>query len=380
MEKCSNCGAPLENGVCSYCGTVNSQPQQNQGMPRQNQGIPPQFQGMGPQFQNTPQYYQGMPNPQAFMPNNAPYGGYPQYQPKRHFWQKELFLYLMIAIAPYIGIILLWTVHKDNRNLRKVSLSFIAVIWFLFILGASQMLKSDDYSSTGDSNTEYTAVDEDADTAGDLGVVGEDAAETSEASDSTQEEVLPAEDLSGVATEYELSTGNYTAGIDIPAGKSNIAAVSGTGNLSSSNMFTGGINEMFGIDDGTGFYTESYQGLKLSEGDVLTVSGRLTIKMEYTDVQSDITERVYDEDNRITLTDGSYEVGTDFPEGLYNIEAVSGTGNLSSSNMFEGGLSEMFGIDDGMGFYTGEAKNIPLPAGATLEISGGLKVELIPCE
>jgi hypothetical protein len=35
MEKCSKCGAPIENGTCSYCGTVYTQLTQNTSIPQQ---------------------------------------------------------------------------------------------------------------------------------------------------------------------------------------------------------------------------------------------------------------------------------------------------------------------------------------------------------
>lgn len=188
------------------------------------------------------------------------------------------------------------------------------------------------------------------------------------------------EDYSNVATEYTLTAGNYTAGVDIPAGRCNATAVSGSGNLSSSNMFTGGVNEMFGIDDGDGFYTDSFTGISLPEGTVLCLNNDLTVKFTYTKIESDYTGRTYDEGAAITLGGGNFEAGTDFPEGVYNIVALSGTGNLSSSNMFDGGLNEMFGIDDGTGFYNSQFMNAELPSGTTLTISGGLSVKLIPAK
>jgi hypothetical protein len=384
MEKCNNCGAIMDNGRCPYCGAVSSRPQPNQGT-GQFQGAPGQNQGMPQQFQGMPQQNWNMPPNPPYMQNGAPYGnpygGYQQLPPRKKFWQKNWFLYLILLIAPYIGIILLWTIHRDDKISKKIMLSMVAALWFFSIIVINQNFNTeDDLSASTGPKTGYTASDKDA-TADAENPQDAEKEEVSQNTQDTEEtEETAAKDFSDVAAEYELSAGNYTAGIDIPAGKSNVVAVSGTGNLSSSNMFSGGINEMFGVDDGNGFYTESFNGLKLSEGDVLTVSGRLTIKMEYTDIQSNVVERIYGEENKITLTDGNYEAGVDFPEGTYNIAAVSGAGNLSSSNMFEGGVNEMFGIDDEMGFYTEETKHIPFPAGTALEISGGLTVDLVPCE
>jgi hypothetical protein len=187
----------------------------------------------------------------------------------------------------------------------------------------------------------------------------------------------PTENLSSIETLYELVNGHYVAGIDIPSGKCNVTAVEGKGNLSSSNLYNGGINEMFGIDDSSDLYTESFNGLKLPEGTTLNISGGLTIQLEYTSIDTGFSGRTYDEDNAITLGTGNYEAGIDFDAGVYKIVAVSGTGNLSSSNIYDGGVNEMFGVDDGSGFYTPEILNVDLPDGTELSVSGGVTVELI---
>lgn len=188
----------------------------------------------------------------------------------------------------------------------------------------------------------------------------------------------PTIDLSALPSEYILTAGNYVAGIDIPSGRCSVTAVSGQGNLSSSNMFNGGINEMFGVDDGTDFYTSEFTGLKLPEGTTLTIGGSVKIKLAYNQIETGFDGRIYDESNAITLGTGNFESGVDFDEGVYKVIAVSGSGNVSSDNMFNGGMNEMFGIDDGYGFYIGEFMNIDLPAGTELSISGGVKIKLIP--
>lgn len=186
-----------------------------------------------------------------------------------------------------------------------------------------------------------------------------------------------AEDLSNIETVYELGTGHYVAGIDIPVGKCDVTALEGGGNLSSSNIFTGGVNEIFGIDDGSGLYTDAFHGLKLPEGAVLNISGDLKIQLEFASIESGFSGRTYDETHAITLGAGHYEANTDFDAGVYKIVAVSGGGNLSSSNIFNGGVNEIFGIDDGSGLYTSEIWNVDLTEGTELSISGDLVVNLI---
>ena len=195
----------------------------------------------------------------------------------------------------------------------------------------------------------------------------------------TEEVTQPTtEDISQIQTVYELGNGHYTAGIDLPIGRCNVYAVSGGGNVSSSNMFSGGMNEMFGIDDGEGWYTESFTGLKMDKNVVLDVSGGVIIRLEYTNISKGYSGRTYHEEEGFDLGAGNYVAGEDFPAGTYRITASYGTGNLSSSNIFDGGVNEMFGIDDGYGWYSDRIENVELPKGEELEVSGGLGVRMVP--
>jgi hypothetical protein len=204
-------------------------------------------------------------------------------------------------------------------------------------------------------------------------------ANTSGTSAQTKSET-PQEDLSTVSKEHTLSAGYYTAGIDIPAGVANVTAVSGTGNLSSSNIYNGGVNEMFGIDDGTDLYTSNFSNLKLPKNTTLSVNGDLVVKVTFTSVTANFSGRTYNESAAKSFSNGNYVAGTDFPQGTYKILATAGTGNLSSSNIFDGGVNEMFGVDDGSGFYNSQFLNARFNKEVTLTVSGGLTVKLIPAQ
>lgn len=74
-----------------------------------------------------------------------------------------------------------------------------------------------------------------------------------------------------------------------------------------------------------------------------------------------------------------YGAGKDFDSGKYDIFAVSGRGNISSSNSSEGGLIEVMSSDSDSGRII-EFKNAQLPKGALLDIKGNLKVKLVPVQ
>jgi len=74
------------------------------------------------------------------------------------------------------------------------------------------------------------------------------------------------------------------------------------------------------------------------------------------------------------LGNGNFVAGKDFPAGTYDISVVSGNGNVSSDNMWSGGINAIMGVgNDDM--YQKEYKNIKLPKGTTLKISN-VKIKL----
>jgi len=75
-----------------------------------------------------------------------------------------------------------------------------------------------------------------------------------------------------VESPFELISGNYIAGEDFKAGKYDIVAVSGAGNVSSDNYLEGNINAIMGISDND-MYEKEYKNITLSAGTTLRVSG-----------------------------------------------------------------------------------------------------------
>lgn len=185
---------------------------------------------------------------------------------------------------------------------------------------------------------------------------------------------------STISFEQEFSSGNYTAGIDFPAGKYDIVAVSGGGNVSSSD---GGINAVMGTEDKNelmDMYEQEYKNIDLPDGTTLTISG-VTVRLTSDAASGDpLTPRNQEITETVDLGNGNFVAGEDFPAGVYNIVAVSDGGNVSSSNLYEGGINAILGTEDQneiMDMYEQEYKNIDLPEGTTLTISG-VQIQLVP--
>lgn len=89
------------------------------------------------------------------------------------------------------------------------------------------------------------------------------------------------------------------------------------------------------------------------------------------------------QDNGIILSDGNYKAGKDFPAGKYNIVCIEGSGNVSSSNIFSGGINESMASKEEIAnsilssSYISEFKNCNLPKETTLRVSGGVTIKLI---
>jgi hypothetical protein len=174
--------------------------------------------------------------------------------------------------------------------------------------------------------------------------------------------------------------------MDFPAGTYDIVAISGSGNVTSGNMYTGGINAMMGTKEandaaGTDLYEQEYANIRLPNGVVLSVSGGVAIKISSDDADpAPLNIRQQPNTETISLGSGNFTAGKDFPAGTYDIVAVSGGGNVSSDNMYSGGINAVMGPKEanaGIDLYEQAYKNIDLPADTTLSIDG-VKIELIP--
>lgn len=175
------------------------------------------------------------------------------------------------------------------------------------------------------------------------------------------------------AFETTLTAGHYTAGIDIPPGTYTITTISGTGQVSSTKVFSGAIDGK-GSDNSENLKTEIYN-VQLPKNVVLTITGSLVAKIvtNTADLKA-MPPRRNTAVNPITLTPGQYKSGQDFEAGIYDVIWVSGLGTVSSSNLFDQGIFERMGFAD---LTAKEFKNLELKDGSTLTVSD-LTIKLVP--
>lgn len=247
----------------------------------------------------------------------------------------------------------------------KLKYVFIAVVVLIFIAAIA---------SNGNQNPSITDNTKQAETNS-----ANQSTETSiSKTDNTEATTAVTEETAQTSGPYkaELAAGHYTAGIDFPSGKYTLAAKSGSGNVSTSNIFTGGLNEVMSSPK-SDYSIDVFNNAKLDDGVILSVGGSLILAINSDKANvSTIQPRNNTLTETIKLSSGNYVAGVDFPAGIYNIVAKEGSGNVNSSNMYEGGLNEVMGTESN-GFNISEFKNASLNQGVELSISG-VSVQLVP--
>lgn len=231
----------------------------------------------------------------------------------------------------------------------------ILIVVSLFVIGA--------IAGGGDDNSDTVAKKSDS--------------SSSDASTSNSEEAA----VTAPATEHyevDLASGNYTAGKDIPVGTYNITATGGSGNVSSSNMYSGGLNEIMAYPAEDGYSVDAFNGLKMEDGVTLTLSGGVTLHLIAEDAEvSSVVGRTVADATPIDLGAGNYTAGTDFPAGTYNVVSTGGSGNVSSDNMYSGGLNEIMANPAESGYSISQYNNAVFEEGTVLTVSG-TSVQLVP--
>ncbi|MDO7203451.1 hypothetical protein Q5M85_03615 [Paraclostridium bifermentans] len=65
------------------------------------------------------------------------------------------------------------------------------------------------------------------------------------------------------------------------------------------------------------------------------------------------------------MGNGTYLVGKDIPEGVYDLTAVKGGGNVQSSDF---NVNLIMGVNGSSDFYQREQQNVALRDGATIDL------------
>lgn len=105
--RCDACGAPVENGKCSYCGKVFENKENNSEIRQEGQ------------------------NADAVAQSKIP------------FWKRTWFLVLLCVFVPYIGVIPLWIMKKPSNVIARTIVTIILIIYSIAIIAESNSMVSE---------------------------------------------------------------------------------------------------------------------------------------------------------------------------------------------------------------------------------------------
>lgn len=188
----------------------------------------------------------------------------------------------------------------------------------------------------------------------------------------------------GETYDIDLSAGVYKGGVHIPEGRYTVECLSEDGNAASSYM------ELSLNDDENSIYIHEYfeegetiqiEDLRVYEEAILEVEGRGILKFHSENAQVGDMQFLSNPNTKSYEVKESFVVGKDVEPGVYDVICKSGSGIFDYSVEHEDGYEIYCGKligDDNSGF-AGEIKNIVLPKGVTVTITG-MTVELIPSE
>lgn len=153
--KCDSCGAPVENGKCTYCGKEFAQPQSSlQTPPAQPNG--------GSYYRQTPNFGQGGYVPRPPVQQAPP-------KKKQSFWSKTGTVVFMLIFFPLIGVCLMWGYKKFNLAARIVVSAVIVFVHIGIFAGGSAASSSEAENAASSSVSSSVSAEEQEKLQGQIG-------------------------------------------------------------------------------------------------------------------------------------------------------------------------------------------------------------------
>lgn len=175
---------------------------------------------------------------------------------------KVIGLYILIILFPFVGAGM-YIAKRSNNKWKGIFIAVLAAILMFNLIGEETKTDSG-AAQIFELSRELEAKE---------AKIEELEAKPEKATKEAKKTINP------VKKEYTFSSGNYIAGVDFPAGRYDIIAIKGNGNVNSDNSFEGGINAIMGIDNDS-IYEKEYKNITLKNKIGLHISG-VTIKLVY---------------------------------------------------------------------------------------------------
>lgn len=186
----------------------------------------------------------------------------------------------------------------------------------------------------------------------------------------------------GESADYELTSGNYVAGVEIPEGIYTVTPQDDYDTV----QIDDPENSIY-LYEYTEGKKDKIKDIRLYKGAHLTLNCRTTVKLHTDNAQDVETMETAGQSNPLTESvdikgQKTLTAGRDLEPGIYDLSRVSGAGNVDviiysdeqeEINSWSQGLSED-GIDGETFHY------LVIPENATMEVSEDLKIRLTPSE
>ena len=186
----------------------------------------------------------------------------------------------------------------------------------------------------------------------------------------------------GESADYELTSGNYVAGVEIPEGIYTVTPQDDYDTV----QIDDPENSIY-LYEYTEGKKDKIKDIRLYKGAHLTLNCRTTVKLHTDNAQDVEAMETAGQSNPLTESvdikgQKTLTAGRDLEPGIYDLSRVSGAGNVDviiysdeqeEINSWSQGLSED-GIDGETFHY------LVIPENATMEVSEDLKIRLTPSE
>lgn len=166
-----------------------------------------------------------------------------------------------------------------------------------------------------------------------------------------------------------IGPGFHVVGQDIPPGKADMIAEEGGGEFSCREKGSKVWNYGNKIGVTSGVQPSRIRNLYLNPGDTLEINGNVNVMLTAPVPITDIRDE--------TLGPGNYRFGIDVPVGKYNLETVSGDGQVYLFRVGEKEYSFYQDMDDTHNIKASEFVNVLCVRGDVMWIEGNLQIRLV---
>lgn len=169
-----------------------------------------------------------------------------------------------------------------------------------------------------------------------------------------------------------LTAGHYLVGVDIAPGKGDLTATSGAGSFCIKNKVEKSWSMGHAIGTGSSNEPSRFRNIALNKGDILEINGTVVLMISPPVPIRDLKTE--------TLGLGTYRFDVDVPAGKYDLEIVSGEGDVLLVEVGKDNYSFYQDMSASNPIKASSFKNVLCTPSHELWVSGTMQIKLKPSE